>query len=173
MDIKRIAIFAGVSTPQQASIEKDSLPSQIRDGKLWADSIGGDVVAVYEVPGHTRKYIFYHDAEADMEAYRRLREDAEDGRFDVLWCRSRDRLGRTTTLIHQIEAIVANADGEVYSAAVPHAIGESSRASNIFLASVETAMAESENVERARRHREGLQVEVEDRQVVSIRWGSF
>jgi hypothetical protein len=36
---KRIAIFASVSTPQQASVEKDSLPSQIRDGMAWAAGI--------------------------------------------------------------------------------------------------------------------------------------
>ena len=55
--------------------------------------VGGDVVAVYKVPGHSRKYIFYTDAEKEMAAYRQLREGPEARMFDVLWCRARGRVG--------------------------------------------------------------------------------
>jgi hypothetical protein len=55
----RIAIFASVSSPQQATVDKDSLPSHLRDGRLWADSVAGDMVVTFEVPGHSRKYIFF------------------------------------------------------------------------------------------------------------------
>ena len=61
----RAAVFASVSTPQQASSEKDSLPSQLRDGQAWAESVGGQVVATCRVPGHSRKYIFYQEAEGE------------------------------------------------------------------------------------------------------------
>ncbi len=91
---KRIAIFASVSTPQQATVDKDSLPSQIRDGTAWAAGIDGDVIGTYQVPGHSRKFIFYQEAEAEMDAYKQLRQDVESARLDILWCRSRDRLGR-------------------------------------------------------------------------------
>lgn len=53
----RVAIWAAVSDPGQATIDKDSLPSQVRDGRAWAESVG-QVVAVYEVPGHSRHYVF-------------------------------------------------------------------------------------------------------------------
>jgi hypothetical protein len=33
----RIGIWCAVSSPHQAVIEKDSLPSQERDGRAWAD----------------------------------------------------------------------------------------------------------------------------------------
>ena len=153
---RRIAIFASVSSPQQAAIDKDSLPSQERDGRAWAESVGGDVVAVYRVPGHSRKYIFFPDAEKAMGAYRQLREDAEAQKFDVLWCRARDRLGRTDALISQVEAICANAGASVYSAAMPSQLDDASKASGIYLSAVERAQAQVENEVRVQRHRMGM-----------------
>jgi hypothetical protein len=91
----RIALFASVSTPQQARDDKDSLPSQLRDGQAWAEAVSGQVVATYRMPGHSRKYIFYQDIEKAVPAYRELREDCEAGAFDVLWCRARDRQDRS------------------------------------------------------------------------------
>ena len=79
----RAAVFASVSTPQQASSEKDSLPSQLRDGQAWAEAVSGQVVATYRVPGHSRKYIFYQDAEREVPACRQLREDCETNIFSV------------------------------------------------------------------------------------------
>jgi hypothetical protein len=57
------------------------LPSQLRDGRLWADSVAGDVVITFQVPGHSRKYIFFQDAEREIPAYARLREACD---WDVL-----------------------------------------------------------------------------------------
>ena len=150
------SLFASVSTPQQATTDKDSLPSQIRDGHAWAESNDGQVITTYRVPGHSRKYIFFQDAERDIPAYRQLREDCERQAFDVLWCRARDRLGRTDALIAQVEAVVANAGAEVYSATMPHQIGSASEASAIFLSSIERASAQVENVVKTRRHRIGM-----------------
>ena len=116
---RRVAIFASVSSKAQATVDKDSLPTQEADGRAWAESVGGDVVAVYRVPGHSRRYIFYTDAEREMVACRQLRQDAEAKRFDVLWCRARDRLGRTDALISQVKALCRSANCSVHSAAVP------------------------------------------------------
>jgi len=157
---RRVAIFASVSTPAQATTDKDSLPSQLRDGQAWTEATDGQVVATYRVPGHSRKYIFFQDAEAEIPAYRQLRADCEARTFDVLWCRARDRLGRTDALIAQVEALVANAGAEVYSATMPHALGTSSEASAIFLSSIERASAQVENVVRAQRHRVGIAARV-------------
>lgn len=81
----RIAIWAAVSSKEQA-------------GREYAAQVGGEVVRVYQVPGHSRSYIKFDDATSDMEAYHQLEADCEAGTFDVLWCRNRDRLGRTEAL---------------------------------------------------------------------------
>ena len=121
----RVAVWAAVSTKEQAEDDKDSLPTQVAEGRAWAKGMGGQVVATYWVPGHSRQYGFYDDAARDMPAYRLLREDAEGGKFDVLWCRERSRLGRTRALIAQVEYIVEEeGNAEVYSAAMPHQIGQ-------------------------------------------------
>lgn len=156
----RIAIFASVSSPRQASIEKDSLPGQLRDGRAWADSIAAHVVATFQVPGHTRRDIFFQDAERDIPAYRALRHACEKRSFDVLWCRERSRLGRTDALIAQVEALVANAGAEVYSAAIPHQIGHGSDAGAIYLSAIERATAQTENITRVRHHERGMKARV-------------
>jgi len=165
----RLAIFTSVSTPAQAAVEKDSLPSQLRDGHTFAASIGATVVATYQVPGHTRKYIFYTDAETDIPAYAQLRADCAAHTFDVLWCRARDRLGRTDALIAQIEAIVTAAGAEVYSALLPHPLGQPSEASTLYLSAVERAQAQVENIQRTRRRDIGIRARVR-RGLPHCRW---
>lgn len=161
-EIRRIAIFASVSSPQQASIEKDSLPAQVRDGRAWAASVGGEVVAVYRVPGHSRKFIFYADAAREMLAYRQLRADAESGAFDVVWCRARDRLGRTDALISQVEAVISAIGGaQVYSALMPTALGAATDASGLYISAIERAQAQVENLQKSQRHRIGMRKRVE------------
>lgn len=167
--VLRIAIFASVSSPQQATIDKDSLPSQLRDGRLWADSVAGDVVATFEVPGHSRKVIFFQDAEREIPAYAQLRQACEESAFDVLWCRARDRLGRTDALIAQVEALVVNAGAEVYSAALPHQLGQSNEASAIYLSAIERAAAQTESVTRNRRREMGMKARIR-RGLPSSQW---
>lgn len=161
--IPRIAIWAAVSTTQQAQANKDSLPSQVQAGRAFADKIGGRVSIVYQIRGHTRKYIFFDAAERDIPEYARLRADCEGQEFDVLWCRARDRLGRTDALIAQVEALVTEVGGaEVYSAAMPHEVGqEGDGTSQIYLSAIERAQAESENVVRTRRTQQGIKARIE------------
>lgn len=156
----RVAVWAAVSSKPQAAEDKDSLPRQVRDARAWAADRGGDVVRVYEVSGHSRDYIFYQDAAAEMDAYRQLRADCEERAFDVLWCRERSRLGRKDALIAQVEAVVAEAGAEVFSALIPHAVGEAGEVSGIFTSAVERAMAQAENVQRARHHAAGMRARV-------------
>jgi len=147
---RRIALWCAVSTPEQATVEKDSLPSQESDGREWANALSADVVRVYSVPGHSRKYRVYYDAEADMDAYRQLRLDCEAQAFDVLWCRNRNRLGRTLALIAQVDSFVREVGmAEVYSAAMPHQLGKQTGRSATLLAAVEGWQAQADNEERA------------------------
>jgi len=152
----RVALFCSVSTPQQATVDKDSLPSQERDGRTWAESVDGEIVAVYRVPGHSRKYILFEGAARDVPVYAELRADCEGKLFDVLWCRGRDRLGRTDCLIATIEALVTEAGAQVFSAAMPTPLGQSSEASSLFLAAIERAGAQHENIQRLSRTLVGI-----------------
>ena len=81
----RVGVWAAVSSRPQADESKESLPSQQAQGREFAAEKGGEVVRVYEVPGHTRDLIFYADAAEQMPAYAELRRDVEAGRLDVLW----------------------------------------------------------------------------------------
>jgi DNA invertase Pin-like site-specific DNA recombinase len=114
--------------------------------------MGGQIVCIFEVPGHTRKYIKFSDAARDMPAYRQLEEACEQGKFDVLWCRARDRLGRTDALISTTEEIVRTVGrAEVYSAFMPHDVGHASEASAIVSSAVERAIAQTESIQRVAR----------------------
>lgn len=152
----RVALWCAVSTPEQAQVEKDSLRAQERDGYAWTEQLGGEVVAVLTVPGHSRRYLEYVDAERDIPAYRDLREFCTDRAFDVLWCRNRDRLGRSLALIATVDGLVQEAGAEVYSAAMPHQVGQQSSRSTTLLAAVEGWAAQAENVERTHRMRMGM-----------------
>jgi hypothetical protein len=65
----RIGVWAAVSSKAQASEDEVSLDDQIRSGHEFAQAVGGEVVATFAVPGHTRDIIFWHDAEASMPAH--------------------------------------------------------------------------------------------------------
>ena len=155
----RVAVWAAVSSRAQVE-NKDSLASQLRDGRLWADQVEGQVTHTFEIPGHSRQYIFFHDAAAVIPAYDELRQACEGREFDVLWCRSRDRLGRTDALIAQVEALVANAGAAVYSALMPSPIEDTSTASSIYMSAIERAQSEVETIQRVRRVRIGHKARV-------------
>jgi len=157
----RVAIWCAVSSKPQAAEDKDSLRVQEHDGRAWADSIQSPVVRIYSVPGHSRDYIHYLDAEQDIPAYRALREDAENGMFDVLWCRARDRLGRTDALIAQVEAIVQAAAGRVYSAAVPTSLDGKQSRSDLYIGAFERAQAQADNEDRVDKHAMGIRRRIE------------
>lgn len=105
----RVAIWAAVSSKPQAADDKTSLQDQEDLGRQYAEKIGGEVVRIYKVPGHTRDIVFWHEAEAEMEAYRELRQDIEAGNFDTLWVLDLDRLGRDPALSNQVVSLVEKA----------------------------------------------------------------
>ncbi len=71
----RVAIWAAVSSAEQATPDKTSLAEQERLGREFAGAIGGQVVRVYCVPGHSRDLVLWAEAEQHMPAYRELRQD--------------------------------------------------------------------------------------------------
>ena len=87
------AIWAAVSTEQQAADNKFSLQSQVESsrqyvtGKGWVESAGP-----YIVPGESRsRWVSLHEAADAIPALGQLLEDARQGKFDVLVMREYDR----------------------------------------------------------------------------------
>lgn len=148
----RIGVWAAVSSKPQA--EKVSLGDQERQGREFAASIGGDVVTVYQT-AHTRDIIFYHDAEAQMDSYRQLREDVEAGRLDLLWCLDEDRLGRDPALGSQVFSLVEKSGAEIYVHTSPHVIG-SKGTGHRYLHAIKQVRAGEDSALRVHRYRMGM-----------------
>jgi len=132
--VLRVALWCAVSSRPQADTDKASLPAQEAAGRQFAERIGGAVVVVYTVPGHTRDIVLWQDAEREMPAYRELREDCERRAFDVLHAVDMDRLGRHEALAYQVIGLVEKAGAEIYLASAPHTIGETGTAQRYIYA---------------------------------------
>ena len=160
----RAVVWAAVSSKPQlktksadgAEEDKESLPEQLAEGRAYAERMGWQVVGELSVPGHSREYIHYHEAAADIEAYAELERLANERSFDVLIARGRDRLGRTDALIATAEAIVAQGGAQVLSLAMPHPVGQQTERGALYIAAIERAGAQSELVELRRRHKSGM-----------------
>jgi hypothetical protein len=116
----RVGIWAAVSSKAQADEEKDSLPLQIREGKRLTELWKGRIVAVYEVPGHSRDYLSLEECAEDMAkhnitAFRDLQSDMKQKAFDVLICRDGNRFARTQALhAYIVEYIVTVMEAKIF-----------------------------------------------------------
>jgi DNA invertase Pin-like site-specific DNA recombinase len=148
----RVAIWTAVSSQPQT--EKSSLDDQEQAGRRFADSIDGDIVAIYTVPGLSRDLIFWEEAERKITAYRRLREDCEAGKFDILWALDPDRLGRDPALSNQVFSLVEKSGAEVYLASAPHPIGQAT-AGHRYVYAIQSVRAQEDQALRVKRWRFG------------------
>mgnify|MGYP001016390135 FL=1 len=96
MNRKRAISWVAVSSKPQ--FEKESPDEQRKENRVAADRIGAEIVAVLEVPGQSREYMEYTEAEANIGAYRQLREMLKAGAVDLLIARDMSRLGRRSAL---------------------------------------------------------------------------
>ena len=164
----RIAIWTAVSSKPQAGPDKTSLQDQEAAGRQLAQAVGGHVVAVYSVPGHSRDLIFWHDAEASMPAYAQLRQDCADHIFDVLFALDPDRLGRDPALSNQVISLVEKSGAEVYFASAPHPIGQASTAQR-YIYAIQSVRAAEDQTLRIHRFRAGIEARV-TRGLCSSHW---
>ena len=158
--MKRAVVWAGVSSKPQAQDDRDSLATQLAEGLALCERNGWQPVARLVVPGITRSHIDLQDAIAAVDealgadrsglfarqladlgadgenAYRRLAELIAARQVDVLICRSRDRLGRTDSLIAGIEERLRRAGAVVYSLAMPPT---GTAGGDLYLSAVERA----------------------------------
>lgn len=111
--------WAAVSSLPQA--EKVSLEVQRADNLAAVTKHGGQLVAVLDVPGHTRYYIELDEAAAvpELAAYATLRELIRAGAFDVLVFRAISRLGRTAALCMTVVGLCQRAGIITYETANP------------------------------------------------------
>lgn len=151
----RVGVWCAVSSKPQADPEKESLPSQEQAGRDFARAVGGEVVAVYVVPGHSRDYWSWHEAEQEMPAYRQVREDLQAGKLDVVHCLDSDRLGRDPALIQQFYSLAERCACEVYDASMPHQLGQQS-IGHRYGTAVKSVAAGEDQRRRVHRHRSGM-----------------
>jgi len=151
----RVALWRAVSSRPQAAGDKTSLDDQRQAGEQFAAAIGGSVVVTYTVPGHSRDYLLWQDAEQAIPAYRDLRADCDRHAFDVLHAIDTDRLGRTAALIHQAIGLVEASGAEVYLASSPHTVGQSTVAQR-YVSAIQAVRAEEEQHIRVARHERGM-----------------
>jgi len=151
----RVALWCAVSSRPQAADDKTSLDDQLSAGEQFAAAIGGSVVVTYAVPGHSRDYVLWQDAEQAIPAYRDLRADCDRQTFDVLHAIDVDRLGRTAALIHQVIGLVEASGAEVYLASSPHTVGQPTIAQR-YVSAIQAVRAEEEQSIRIARHERGM-----------------
>ena len=151
----RVAIWAAVSSKPQAADDKTSLQDQEDLGRQYAAKIGGEVVRIYKVPGHTRDIVFWHEAEAEMEAYRELRQDIEAGNFDTLWVLDPDRLGRDPALSNQVVSLVEKSGASLHLSSGDYSIGEDSSAHR-YLFAIQAVRAGEDQRKRKQYHEFGM-----------------
>lgn len=117
MNRKRAISWVAVSSKPQ--FEKESPDEQRKENQVAADRIGAEIVAVLEVPGQSREYMEYTEAETNIVAYRQLREMLKAGAVDLLIARDMSRLGRRSALAQQVVGICHAAGCAVYLRSSP------------------------------------------------------
>ena len=155
----RVAIWAAVSSKPQAADDKTSLQDQEDLGRQYAEKIGGEVVRIYKVPGHTRDIVFWHEAEAEMAAYRELRQDIEAQNFDTLWVLDPDRLGRDPALSNQVVSLVEKAGAQLHLSSGDYSIGEDSSAHR-YLFAIQAVRAGEDQKKRRQYHEFGMRARI-------------
>lgn len=97
---RRVYALAAVSTPPQATPERESIPSQKRDFEVAAKQHGWHITEILEVPGFGRDYIQFTACRDDMlkqgiDAFYRLEQLWSKKEIDLLIVRDGDRFARS------------------------------------------------------------------------------
>jgi DNA invertase Pin-like site-specific DNA recombinase len=167
----RAIIWAAVSSKEQSEeLGKVSIPDQIDKARAAIENTQGwhEVADPLVIDGHSRNYIFLADAAQDVPQYAQLMSKARNGEIDVVVCRGRDRLGRTTSLVAQVEAYLAHHGCQVFSLDMPARIQEPEdfkfrrERGSIWTSAIERARAEDEIATLTIRHRMGMTRRIKD-----------
>lgn len=154
----RAVILPSVSTPEQATDEKQSLDTQERELRAIAAARGWDVAYVLRIPGFSRDFISWEECEREMlkanppiYAMRELRELTEKRAYDILMVRDPDRFGRTQTLVSQVAETVCIRYGLRIYSQMDNQLSEGD-ASRFWAAMVGLRVANDQDKRRKYRH---------------------
>lgn len=111
----RVALYARVSSDEQAGADRVSLPAQLRVMRERCAAEGWDVVAVFEAPGESAWTSELAKRPRLLEAV----EAAERGEFDVLMVHESSRFARSAVLALQVRARLERAGVVVLTASEP------------------------------------------------------
>ncbi len=116
----RCLIWCAVSSRAQNKPDKISLPQQEADSRELAQKEGWRVVDVMSVPGHSRRYIDFHELASDaaqkgIDAFHQLTRHWEARDFDVMIVLDGNRFARTQALHAYITEQTIGIGARIYS----------------------------------------------------------
>lgn len=116
----RCIIWCAVSSRAQNEPDKISLPQQEADACALAEGNGWEIVDVLRVPGHSRRYVDFHELASDaakqgVDAFYQLQRHWEAQDFDVMIVRDGDRFARTQALHAYVVERTINIKARIYS----------------------------------------------------------
>ncbi len=116
----RCLIWCAVSSRAQNEPDKISLPQQEADSRKLAEENNWRIIDVMRVPGHSRRYIDFHDLASDaakqgIDAFHRLSRHWETQDFDVLIVLDGNRFARTQSLHAYITEQTISLGARIYS----------------------------------------------------------
>ena len=119
---QRAISWAAVSSAVQADDDRESIPTQIAENEAAAQRLGLSLEDTLVVPGHSRRYLDFHELAQDarakgIDAFDKLLSHIRAGDFDVLLCRDGDRFARSQALHAYIVESVIEAGARIYSLA--------------------------------------------------------
>jgi hypothetical protein len=114
----RYAIWAAVSTEEQAQADRYSLSTQVERSRAAAQSRGWvEAAGPYIVAGESRtRWVNLSDAERAIPQLRQLLDDAQTGKFDLVICAEYDRF---RDLLDSVARTLNHYGVQLYSAAQP------------------------------------------------------
>jgi len=152
----RAVIVAAVSSAEQATEEKDSIPGQLTACRQTCKRRGWNILAEIAIPGHSRNYNWLHEIIRDCEGYGQWVQLVESDIVDLVICRDYDRLWRTDALRAQVTALCREHRVQVFSLNQPvepvqPGLLASGSDSHLVMEAMSGIISEMENRTRTRR----------------------
>lgn len=115
----RALIVAAVSTPDQATEDKASIPRQLEDCRRACEIHGWQIAEEIVIPGHSRNYDDLVEIMADCPEYGRIIKAINNNEITLLVAWAYDRLWRTDSLRGQVTRTCRKHHVQVYALDAP------------------------------------------------------
>jgi len=164
--VKAIIWAAVSSEPQTERSGKQSIPEQVAQARAYIEEQGWSEIAdPLIIDGHSRSYGGVSpltDAATELPQYATLLQLAKGGKIDVLVCRGRDRLGRTSALVSTLEQYLVSHQVQILSLDMPTRIltpkelREGQARGTVWTVAIESARSQDEILTLQARRRSGM-----------------